>query len=76
MSEEKLETELFTSKTEPLGVDSVDFILENATYIRVQTLVRGAYKVIPQQLVEDIAELIREYKFSPEEMKWMQQQKN
>ena len=61
-SSKKDETvEFYEARTEPLGVDSADFILEDATYIKVQVLIRGKIKVIPQDLVEGIAKLIREY---------------
>ncbi len=58
---EKLDTELYKTQTEVLGVDSADFITNDATYIRLQIIIRGKIKVIPIKLVENIAELIRKY---------------
>ena len=59
--------EFYEAKTELLGVDSVDFILEDATYIKVQVLIRGKIKVIPTELESGIAELIRKYELKKKE---------
>lgn len=61
MPNTKLDTELFENKTEIMGVDSVDFVLENATYVRVQVLVKGMIKVLPNELIEELAEVIKNY---------------
>ncbi len=56
--------ELYQTTTEILGidgVDSADFILDNATFIRIQVAVKGKIKVIPSDLIEKIAKLVREY---------------
>lgn len=58
---DKLDTELYQTSTEILGADAIDFVTTDATYIRIQVLVRGRIKVIPQDLIGDIAKLIREY---------------
>lgn len=58
---EKLDTELYETRTEVLGVDSADFITNDGTYIRLQVIMRGLIKVIPSDLIDDIAKLIREY---------------
>ncbi len=57
----KLDMELYESKIEVLGMDSVDFVIKNDTYIRIQVIVKGAVKVIPSDLVDDIAKLIASY---------------
>jgi hypothetical protein len=53
--------EIFESRTEALGVDVMDFIMSDATYIRIQLVVRGKIKVIPEGLVNKLAQDIREY---------------
>jgi len=58
---EKPDMELFETRTEILGVDAADFILKNGTYIRIQILIKGLIKVIPSDLLDSIAKLIREY---------------
>ena len=55
---------VYQSRLELLGVESADFLLENGTFIRVQAIARGAKKVVPTDLVESIAKLIREYELS------------
>lgn len=57
----KLDQELYEMRVEPLGADAVDFITNDATYIRIEVLVKGKVKVIPEDLIESIAKLIREY---------------
>lgn len=56
-----LDTELFQVETLALGADAVDFVTKDATYIRLQVLVRGKVKVIPTELIENIAKLVTEY---------------
>lgn len=56
-----LDLELFQSSTEIMGVDSADFAMDNATYIRLQVVVGGAIKVIPMDLVQQIAKFITSY---------------
>jgi len=63
---EKLDTELYETRTEILGADSVDFVTNDATYIRLQVILRGKIKVIPSDLIEDIAKLIHEYDVNKE----------
>jgi hypothetical protein len=58
---EKPDMELFETRTEILGVDAADFILKNGTYLRIQILIKGLIKVIPSDLLDSIAKLIREY---------------
>lgn len=53
--------EIYESRAEMLGVDSADFILEDATFIRIQIMVKGKVKMIPNDLVDSIAKVIREY---------------
>lgn len=62
----KLDTELFQVETIPLGADAVDFVTRDATYIRLQVLVRGKIKVIPNDLIQGIAKLVRDYDLSKE----------
>lgn len=57
----KLDVELYETRTEILGVNSADFVTKDATYIRLQVLLRGKIKVIPSDLVENIAKLINDY---------------
>ncbi len=61
--------EIYQSRVEMLGVDSADFVLENATFIRIQIMVKGKVKVIPTDLVESIAKLIQNYELSQKEIK-------
>lgn len=63
----KLDTELFQVETIPLGADAIDFVTSDATYIRLQVLVRGRIKVIPNDLIENIAKLVREYDLGKEQ---------
>lgn len=63
--EEKVE--IYEARTEALGVDSADFILEDATYIKIQVLIKGRIKVIPTELVTNIADLIRKYELKKKE---------
>lgn len=64
--EDKLDVELYETRTEALGADSADFITNDATYIRLQVILRGKLKVIPSDLVDNIAKLIREYDVNKE----------
>lgn len=57
----KLDTELYQTETVPLGVDCLNFVTNDATWIQVQVLVKGKIKHIPQELVENILKLIKEY---------------
>lgn len=62
----KLDTELFQIETVPLGVDTIDFVTSDATYIRIQVLIKGKVKEIPESLIQNIAKLIKEYDLSKE----------
>lgn len=53
--------ELFSSTTEMLGMNSVDFIMNDATFIRIEVINKSPKKVIPMDLVEAIAKLIQDY---------------
>lgn len=55
------DVEIYKMQVDTLGVDSADFIMSDATFIRIQVIIRGKIKVIPQDLLNDIAKLIREY---------------
>jgi len=59
-------TEFFESKIEALGVDTLDFVTEDATYIRIQVVVRGKIKVLPNDLIAQLAKDITEYKIKKE----------
>lgn len=66
VDKQKLDVELYETRAEVLGVDSADFITKDATYIRLQVLLRGRIKVIPNSLVENIVRLIRQYDIDTE----------
>jgi len=56
--------EVYAFKSEILGVDSADFLMEDATFIRIQVMVRGRIKKVPTDLIENVAKLIREYELN------------
>lgn len=60
--------QIYEQRVEMLGVDSVDFILEDATFIRIQVMIRGKIKVVPSELVENIAKLIQQYELKKKEV--------
>lgn len=58
--------EIFESRVEAIGADSINFILDGPTYINIQILIRGKVKVIPTDLINNIAKVIREYEVKKE----------
>ena len=60
--------EIYETRAEILGVDSADFIMDDATFVRIQIMVRGKVKIIPSDLVNSIAKLIREYELKKKEV--------
>ena len=57
----ELDTEMYSSQVEILGVDQVDFALKEPVFIRLQVINKSTSHKMPNDLIMKIAELIRNY---------------
>jgi hypothetical protein len=62
----ELDTELYSSQTEILGIEQVDFALSEPVFIRLQVINSGTNHKMPNDLIQQIAECIRKYEVNKE----------